>query len=95
MAHFAQWKSKNAEVFRQHFHELYNQPSDYNITVLDSLPQHETVRGCDHTPTDDEISKATIKLKNTAPGESGITPQIWKVLLENIDTQRYLQTIIK
>ena len=67
---------ENAEVFRHHFQQLYNRPSHFDLTVLDSLPQHEIVQGCDHVPTNEEINKATLKLKkNTAPGESGISPQ--------------------
>ena len=74
---------------------MYNRPSHYDLTVFDSIPQHKVVQGCDHVPTDEEISKATLKLKNTAPGESGISPQLWKTLLENNTTKQYLQTIIK
>ena len=86
---------ENAEVFRQHFQLLYNRPSHYDLSILDSLPQHEVFQGCDHVPTNEEIRKATLKLKNTAPGESGISPQIWKTLLDNDVTKQYLQTIIK
>ena len=86
---------ENAEVFRQHFQQLYNRSANYDETVLDSLPQVDTIQGCDHTPTNEEIRTATLKLKNTAPGESGIRPEIWKTLLENSTTEKYLQTIIK
>ena len=86
---------ENAEVFRQHFQQLYNRPENFDETVLDSLPQMDIVQGCDHTPTNEEIRTATLKLKNTAPGESGICPEIWKTLLENSTTEKYLQTVIK
>ena len=86
---------ENAEVFRQHFQQLYNRPENFDETVLDSLPQMDIVQGCDHTPTNEEIRTATLKLKNTAPGESGIRPEIWKTLLENSTTEKYLQTVIK
>ena len=57
---------ENAEAFRQHFQQLYNRPINFDKTVLDSLPQHDTVQDGDHIPTKEEIRIATSKLKNTA-----------------------------
>ena len=54
---------ENAEVFRQHFQQLYNRPENFDETVLDSLPQMDIVQRCDHTPTNEEIRTATLKLK--------------------------------
>jgi len=39
------------------------------------------VDGLDHLPTNDEILKATSGMKNKAPRESGLTPQMFKALL--------------
>ena len=64
---FCSSPEENAEVFRDHFQQLYNRPSHYDLSVLDSLPQHELVQGCDHVPTNDEIRKATTKLKKHRP----------------------------
>ena len=92
---FCTTPEENAEVFQRHFEQLYDRQENFDITVLESLPQHDVVQGCDHVPNDDEIRMATLKLKNTAPGESGIRPQLWKSLLENATTALHLQTIIR
>ena len=87
--------AENAEVFQKHFEQLFTREATFDLTVLDSLPQHDIVEGCDHIPTNDEIKEATLKLRNTAPGNSGIRPQIWKSLLQNPKTQHYLQVIVR
>ena len=50
--------------------------------------------GCDHLPTRKEIIDATNKLKNKAPGESGITVHIWKGLLDCRKIFSLLKSII-
>jgi len=65
------------------------------LTVLDLLPQHDIVQDYDDLPTDYEIKTTTLKLKNTAPSDSDICPQIWKSLLENVTTEQYLRKIIR
>ena len=77
---------ENAEVFRVHFEKLYGRKPQYDPTVLDDLPQHPVVDGCDHQPTDDEIHQAVKLLKNTGPGETGICASVWKCLLDSTDT---------
>ena len=61
--------------------------------MLETLPQSPIV-GCDHVPTDEEIRLATLKLKDNAPGESGLCPQAWKSLLECEETTLILKEIV-
>ena len=49
-------------------------------SVLESIPQHATKTGIDDTPTSLEINTAVHKVKENAPGESGIPSKVWKVL---------------
>ena len=44
--------------------------------------------GLDHFPNDEEIIKATRKLKDEAPGDSGIPPQVWKAIIEKKHTYK-------
>ena len=74
---------ENATVFYEHFNHLYNKEPNFDASILDSIPHHDIVQGCDHDPTDDEIRKAIQKLKNTSPGNSGIQPQKWKCLIDH------------
>ena len=64
---------ENASVFRDHFETLYNRHPYFDPSVLDSLEQLPVHTGFDIVPSDEEIIRATSKLKNSAPGESGIT----------------------
>lgn len=86
--------AENAEVFRNHFEQLYGRPPVCDEAVLELLAQQPTALNCDHSPTSDEIRRATCKLKNKAPGESGLTPQVWKVLTSSDETFNLLETIV-
>ena len=66
----------------------------YDETVLEMLAQQPAALNCEHPPTSDEIQQAMSKLKNKAPGESGLTPQVWKVLTGNDETFSLLESII-
>ena len=77
---------ENAEVFRKHFEKLYGRQPEYDPTVLDNLPQQPVANDCDHLPTDEEIHKAVLLLKNTGPGDTGICAPVWKCLLESDET---------
>ena len=85
---------ENASVFRDHFEKLYDKQPTFDPTVLDTLPQTPVHTGYDHLPSDEEIVKATSKLKNSAPGESGISSYEWKSLLKNSDTFILLKNVI-
>ena len=86
--------AENAEVFRQHFMQLYQRNPVYEESVLDMLQQHPIAEGHAHPPNDDEIRWATKKLKNKAPGESGICSQAWKALIEDANTFEILKEIV-
>ena len=85
---------ENAEVFREHFHKLYSLPPRCDLSVAETIPQRPVVQGCDHPPTDEDIHCAIAKLKENAPGESGIPAKIWKILSDEKDTYNILKIII-
>ena len=85
---------ENAEVFRNHFHKLYSIPPKCDMSIADTIPQRPIVEGCDHPPTDEEIRAAVRKLKENAPGESGIPAKVWKILAEVSDTYEILKSIV-
>ena len=85
---------ENAEVFKNHFAELYGQEPAFDESVLNLLQQLQVAAGQDHVPTDDEIFSAVSKLKNKAPGDSGLTPQVWKALVSNELTFSVLRELI-
>ena len=62
--------------------------------MLDELKQQPPIPGCDHPLPRKEIKDAILKLKNKAPGESGLTPQMWKALTTNDITFEIVETII-
>ena len=64
---------ENATVFRDHFEKLYDKTPHFDPTVLDTLEQSPVHTGYDMIPSEEEIVRATSKLKNSAPGESGIS----------------------
>ena len=65
---------ENAIVFRDHFKRLYGRQPSFDASVLNLLPRKEVVNGLDHYPDDEEIVKATRRLKENAPGDTEITP---------------------
>ena len=85
---------ENAEVFRDHFEQLYGRQPTFEWSVLDDIPQQPTIDGLDVTPTADEISKAVRRLKATAPGLSGLKAPAWRSLLDNEDTFSELKAIV-
>ena len=58
------------------------------------LEQQLFASNCDHLPTSDEIKWAVRKLKNRMPGDSGLTPQVWKALTTCNETFELLETVI-
>jgi len=85
---------ESAEVFRSHFHQLYGRQPSFDITVINSLEQKEIFSNCDHTPTEDEIRKAALKLKDNSPGDSGICSQVWKSLVQDKDGMSLLKSVV-
>ena len=89
-----QTPKESSEVFFEHFRTLYGRQAHFDESVHDDLLQHPIFEGCDHLPTGKEIIDATHKLKNEAPGESGIMAQIRKNLLDCRETFSMLKSII-
>ena len=73
---FCKNPAENATVFQEHFKSLYGRHSSFDASVLDLLDRKEAVLDLDHPPDDEEIIKATRRLKEKAPGDSGIPPLI-------------------
>ena len=48
----------------------------------------------DTSPDDDEIRVACRSLKDKAPGESGLLPQLWKALLTDESTFGILKALV-
>ena len=59
---FCSTSEENAEVFHQHFQQLYKEEANFDPTVLDSLPQHNIVEGHGHIPTDESCHRSFTKL---------------------------------
>ena len=85
---------ENADVFREHFKQLYERVPEFNADAVALLDQLPVMTEYDMEPTDDEIRKAISKLKEKAPGDSGILPRIWKALAEEEATFKLLKMII-
>ena len=85
---------ENAEVFREHFDQLFCRQPEYDVTVLELLDQLPTVEDVDHAPTDEEIRDAVHLLRNSGPGESGLCAPAYKCLLESEETFAILRQIV-
>ena len=85
---------ENAEVFKNHFQKLYGRQPAFDASVLEHLQQHNIVPNCDHTPDDEEITKATRRLKDRGPGDSGICPQAWKAIIQHGQSFSILKSVI-
>ena len=85
---------ENAEVFQKHFEKLYCRTPIYDSSVLELLEQKPIANGYDHLPTEKEIRKAIQRLKNNAPGISGLSPQMFKALTSDPQTFELLELVI-
>ena len=74
---------ENAQVFKEHVKKLYERVPIYDRSVLELLHQEPVISGVDYPPTDEEILKAVNSLKNNAPGELGLTYQMFKAIVSN------------
>ena len=84
---------ENAEVFRVHFQKLFDREPEYRSN-FDVLPQMNIALEFDIPPDDDEIRDACRSLKDKAPGESGLLPQLWKALLTDESTFGILKALV-
>ena len=86
--------AENAEVFQHYFEKLYGREPSFDPLVVDLLTQRPTVADCNQLPSDEDIRRAVQKLKNKAPGDSGLTPQLWKAIAKEADTFVILKRIV-
>ena len=84
---------ENAEVFRLYFENLFDRMPEYSRN-FDAIPQMNAVLEYDGIPDDEEIKKACRSLKDKAPGESGLLPQLWKALLTEESSFLILKAMI-
>ena len=85
---------ENASVFAEHFGKLYGRSPQVDTSVLDLLSQRPTAVGLDGPPSDIEIRCALGKLRNSAPGDSGLTAPLWKALGDDETTFTALRQLI-
>ena len=63
----------------EHFDEVLNQPSDFDSSVLEDIPQWETNHKLDEQPTLAEVEKSIKQLASgKAAGVDGIPPDVYK-----------------
>merc|ERR1711867_18617 len=63
----------------EHFDEVLNQPSDFDSSVLEDIPQGETNHTLDEQPTLAEVEKSIKQLASgKAAGVDGIPPDVYK-----------------
>ena len=71
--------SKVLDRWAEHFKGVLNQDSDFDRTVLDDLPQYPIDHSLAETPSLEELKKSIKELSSgKAPGEDGISPEIYK-----------------
>ena len=63
----------------EHFNGVLNQDSEFDMTVLQDIPQWDTNQSIDALPTLEEVSLSIKQLTcGKAPGEDGIPPDVYK-----------------
>ena len=63
----------------EHFQGVLNQNSEFDMTLLDEIPQWDMNMGLDTTPTLEEVTESIKQLSSgKSPGEDGIAPEIYK-----------------
>ena len=84
---------ENAEVFRAHFQKLFDREPDCTKD-FDHFPQLNSITEIPDLPDDTEIADACRSLKNKAPGDSGLKPELWKALLTDSRTFHPLKSLV-
>ena len=84
---------ENSEVFRVHFEKLFNREPDCTKD-FDQFPQLNSITEIPDLPDDKEIADACRSLKNKAPGDSGLKPELWKALLTDSRTFHLLKSLV-
>ena len=88
-----EWE-ENAEVFRSHFDLLFDRQPEFNLDAASWFEQSPILLEYDDPSDDEEIKKAVLKLKDKAPGNSGLLSRFWKALLDDEVTFDILKQII-
>ena len=78
--------AENAEVFCNHFAQLYEKNPTNRDLINAQLNQLPICPEMDDLQTDNEIILAIQQLNNSAAGESGIRAEIYKALATNPET---------
>ena len=78
--------AENAEVFRNHFAQLYEKQPTNGDSIDAQLNQLPIRPEMDDFPTDKEIHLAIQKLNKSAAGASGIRAKIYKALATKLGT---------
>ena len=84
---------ENSEVFRAHFEKLFDREPDCTKD-FDHFPQLNSSTEIPDLPDDKEIADACRSLKNKAPGDSGLKPELWKALLTDSRTFHLLKSLV-
>ena len=84
---------ENAEVFKAHFQKLFDREPDCTKD-FDHFPQLNSITEIPDLPDDTEIADACRSLKNKAPGDSGLKPELWKALLTDSRTFHLLKSLV-
>ena len=71
------------KIRKDYMKKLYERVPIYERSVLQLLYQEPVISGVDYPPTDEEILKAVNSRKNNAPGELGLTYQMFKAIVSN------------
>ena len=70
--------SKVLDRWAEHFEEVLNQDSEFDMSLSDELPQYEVNCRLDDIPTLEEVQKCLKQISSgKAPGEDGIPPEIY------------------
>ena len=85
---------ENISVLGASFSELYGRQPSFDESVLDDLPQEPVYTNLDLPPSDDEILKASRKLRDTSPGVSGLHAGLWRALMETPEGFAYVRGFV-
>ena len=85
--------AENAEVFRNHFAQLYKKQPTNRDSIDEQLNQLPIRPEMDDFPTDKEINLAIQQSNNSAAGASGIRSEIYKALATNPETFSIIRRI--
>jgi len=63
----------------EHFHGVLNQPSTFDPSVLDAIPDWNTAHGLMEPPDINEVQRAVNQMASgKAPGSDGLPPELFK-----------------